>query len=625
MVSDYNRSHLSSISVSSSTQIELINLNQFNSPLINNNPLSDLDNNNNQIKSNLSENVNYWSRRRGKKMINQRLSLSTVETTTNESTESTNCPVDLRQQLTGELNYFFKNPMDKWRITKAFPWKLFLQFVKLIVVTIHITSIGFEMSSFITKEKVMEATLRSLIFQDWESNQELNVYPPGRGPYAVYTKANFFGNLDFAIKSIATLQEEGINLFAYDSLARDQVSPMTLVIRELSTSVLNPFDFDYHINPIEVERRVPIESDLPAGDIGWDSFNIQTYLSERNETIDFNSVNEIKLTTNLRTIFFHSLTSYYYSPACYKVKVIITYDNCAHSGQIKVSLDTYCFRQQCYGNLASSSSPAIINTYSLVTWTVFIISSISLYLCCRSLKMAWVLWSKVSKVAKDYYQVQLTIDEDRKFFDTGLLIILINDLIFFLVSFIKLTNIVDLNEDIGLANRYSLLYGLGILLTWCNLLRYLNLFERFNVVTRTIAKAGRDIFKFTLVALIIFTGYCLSGWIVLGPYHLKFATLSKTVECLFSLINADDMFATFESTRYDESTNGLVIWWFSRLYIYSFVSLFIYFIINLFITIIIEARDSVQNARCDYQKDKNSFLKKFMNPQQDINLATETK
>ncbi|XP_015784593.1 mucolipin-3 [Tetranychus urticae] len=532
------------------------------------------------------------------------------ETTLSEVTRP--CPKEIRKQLNDELTYFFKNPMDKWRTTRAFPWKLFLQFAKLIVVTIHIISIGFEMSSFINKDVAMEATLRSLVFQDWNTNRELNVYPPPQGPYAVYTKANFYGNLNFVIKSLATLRDEGINLFAYDSSQRDQVSPMTLHIHQYSSLKLDPFSFNYDINPRVVHRKIPIKLDLPAGDTGWDNFDLRTYLQSHNETLNFNQMIELKLVTFLRTIFFHSLTSYYYSPACYTVKVEITYDNSAHSGQIKMSLATESFRQKCYGNL-STSETTILNTYTLVTWIVLLVSTISLFLCCRSLKFAWKLYSDVSLVAKKYYRTKLTADEAWLFFDSGLAIIMVNDIVFILASIIKLSNVIKLNEDVTSANRFSLLYGFGILLTWCNLLRYLNLFERFNIVTRTIQRAAVDIFKFTLVALIIFTGYCFSGWIVLGPYHLKFTTLSKASECLFSLLNADDMFATFESLRIAPGINGLIIWWFSRLYIYSFVSLFIYFILNLFITIIIEARDSIQNPRSDiHQRDQQSFLKKFM-------------
>ncbi|KAH9521899.1 Mucolipin-2 [Dermatophagoides farinae] len=53
--------------------------------------------------------------------------------------------------------------------------------------------------------------------------------------------------------------------------------------------------------------------------------------------------------------------------------------------------------------------------------------------------------------------------------------------------------------------------------------------------------------RFAVLSLCIFSLWRIlfCGWVVLGPHHLKFRTLSSTLECLFSLINGDDMFATF--------------------------------------------------------------------------------
>lgn len=62
------------------------------------------------------------------------------------------------------------------------------------------------------------------------------------------------------------------------------------------------------------------------------------------------------------------------------------------------------------------------------------------------------------------------------------------------------------------------------------------------------------------------------------------------MECLFSLINGDDMFATFSST----SAKDPLIWWFSRIYLYSFISLFIYVILSLFLAIIMDAYDTIK-------------------------------
>ena len=62
------------------------------------------------------------------------------------------------------------------------------------------------------------------------------------------------------------------------------------------------------------------------------------------------------------------------------------------------------------------------------------------------------------------------------------------------------------------------------------------------------------------------------------------------MECLFSLINGDDMFATFSST----AAMDPIIWWFSRIYLYSFISLFIYVILSLFLAIIMDSYDTIK-------------------------------
>ncbi|KAB7496261.1 hypothetical protein Anas_09016 [Armadillidium nasatum] len=69
-----------------------------------------------------------------------------------------------------------------------------------------------------------------------------------------------------------------------------------------------------------------------------------------------------------------------------------------------------------------------------------------------------------------------------------------------------------------------------------------------------------------------------------------FRSLSTTSECLFSLINGDDMFATFTSTI----GKDYIVWWFSRIYLYTFISLFIYVILSLVIAIITDAYYTLQ-------------------------------
>lgn len=56
-------------------------------------------------------------------------------------------------------------------------------------------------------------------------------------------------------------------------------------------------------------------------------------------------------------------------------------------------------------------------------------------------------------------------------------------------------------------------------------------------------------------------------------------------------MNGDDVFATFAITN----TNSLLIWWFSRLYLYGFIVLFIYVVLSLFIAIIMDSYETIKD------------------------------
>lgn len=77
------------------------------------------------------------------------------------------------------------------------------------------------------------------------------------------------------------------------------------------------------------------------------------------------------------------------------------------------------------------------------------------------------------------------------------------------------------------------------------------------------------------------------------PPCWQFRSLSMVSECLFSLINGDDMFVTFAAMQAQQGRSSLV-WLFSQLYLYSFISLFIYMVLSLFIALITGAYDTIK-------------------------------
>lgn len=98
------------------------------------------------------------------------------------------------------------------------------------------------------------------------------------------------------------------------------------------------------------------------------------------------------------------------------------------------------------------------------------------------------------------------------------------------------------------------------------------------------------ILRFLLCSFVMYCGFMFCGWIVLGPYHTKFRTISTTFETLFGLTNGDDMYATYANIE----TESIYVWLFSEIYLYSFICLFVYVVSSLVIALIIDGYDVVK-------------------------------
>lgn len=61
------------------------------------------------------------------------------------------------------------------------------------------------------------------------------------------------------------------------------------------------------------------------------------------------------------------------------------------------------------------------------------------------------------------------------------------------------------------------------------------------------------------------------------------------------------MFATFAQIQ----QRSLLVWLFSRIYLYSFISLFIYMVLSLFIALITDSYDTIKVSQDQYLLTKN--------------------
>lgn len=306
--------------------------------------------------------------------------------------------------------------------------------------------------------------------------------------------------------------------------------------------------------------------------------------------IDFESLLQVTVMFPMRAIYVNSL-AHDDVPDCVDINVTISYDNRLHDGRMTIDLFSASRQRRCRNGVVTRKTPQRKSHEKLaLNIAVLVICAISLIFSLKSIYQGNKMRLKTLHYFESNLGKTLHISEHLFFFDLWLVITIVNDGLTISGTVIKL-----LLEKRFFESKYfsscSVLLGLGGLFAWTSMLRYLSFFPMYNVLLLTVKRAIPYLMRFSLCISLLFGGFCLSGWLVLSPYHVKFRSLSSTTECLFSLVNGDDMFLTFAALN----PNGdWLIWYFNRIYVYTFVSLFIYVVLSLFIAIVMESFDAIQ-------------------------------
>ncbi|RWS17321.1 mucolipin-3-like protein [Dinothrombium tinctorium] len=490
----------------------------------------------------------------------------------------------LRDKMRRKIKYFFMNPLEKWRAKGRFPWKLLVQVIKILVVTVQIVIYGIQMSHHINHQGNVVTTFRELFLQNWDPVREVMAYPPSAGPYAIYERDDFYEYIDFAVKSFAFVSTQAIGTFGYATNST-QVSPINFCKKQFFEGKIDPSSFTVKYDNRIIRNCTVFDVDYPPSDERWNSFSSKDYFEQKNISIPFEHLLTASLEFDIRTIYINSLESTSI-PQCYQSHITILFDNSLHDGQMLVSLNAENTKHECKGIYDDYR----VNHYTTIVLNIItiILCSLSLIMCSISLYKGVKLKNEVTTFFHKYFGHQLTCSEKYEFIDLWIVTIIFNDILIIIGSCLW-ENEYREHESYHY-NVRAIFLGVGTLLVWIGVLRYLSFFRKYNIIILTIKRAIPDIIRFMICAFLLYGGFCICGWVVLGPYHIKFRTLSTASECLFSLLNGDDMFATFAIL--DET--HIIIWWFSRIYLYAFISLFIYVVLSLFIALIMDSYETIK-------------------------------
>ncbi|XP_076849705.1 mucolipin-3 isoform X2 [Brachyhypopomus gauderio] len=466
------------------------------------------------------------------------------------------------------LKYFFMNPCEKYRARGRKPWKLMLQIIKIAVITAQLVSFGLSNQMVVTFREENLMAFKHLFLKDYVNH--------GPSSYAVYTQTEVYTHLSYIVKQFLLLRNITVGNHAYEKDGRFY-TPMLVCQQFYHNGSISPANETFEIDAQVEEECLEIYPLQPSStaDVNLANFTLQfKRLLEVNVYFTLKAI-------NLQTVQYHEL------PDCYDFSITITFDNRAHSGRIRVDLDNDVDINECRDWKVTGASPK--NIYYTVLFDVVIILTClaSLVLCTRSVATGVQLQFDCTVFFLKHYSKRVSWSDRMEFINGWYILIVVSDVLTITGSILKIA--IQL-KAVTSYDVCSILLGTGTMLVWIGVLRYMGYFKKYNILIITLRAAFPNVMRFCGCAAMIYLGYCFCGWIVLGPYHEKFRTLNTVSECLFSLINGDDMFTTFKNMQ----QKSYLVWVFSRIYLYTFVSLFIYMVLSLFITLITDTYETIK-------------------------------
>ncbi|KAM3865524.1 mucolipin-1a [Diretmus argenteus] len=461
------------------------------------------------------------------------------------------------------------SPCDKYHAKGRKPFKLGLQLLKIVIVTVQLVLFGLSNQVVVTFKEENTMTFKHLFLKDYDEGSGDSI--------AVYKQSDVYDHIFYAVDQYLALPETTIGRYAYVFGVGVNGSALSLCQQYYKKGSIDPANDTFSIDPRIITDCVGVNPlSVPPAVLsdGYKNFTLKFH-KLINVTIEF----QLKA-INIQTIINNEI------PDCYTFYIMIVLDNKAHSGKVKISLENKVSIKECKD--PSISGQADNYTRVMFDVAVALVCMLSLLLCGRSILRGIMLQHEFVRFFRESLSRKVSWADRMEFINGWYILLIISDILTIIGSIIKIG--ID-SKNMSSYDLCGILLGTSTLLVWVGVIRYLTFFQKYNILIVTLRAAFPNVIRFCCCVAVIYLGYCFCGWIVLGPYHVKFRSLSMVSECLFSLINGDDMYVTFSEMQ-ESST---LVWVFSQVYLYTFISLFIYMVLSLFIALITGAYETIKH------------------------------
>ncbi|XP_068098549.1 mucolipin-2 isoform X3 [Hyperolius riggenbachi] len=478
-------------------------------------------------------------------------------------------------KLKEDLKFYFMSPCAKYRARRQIPWKLALQVLKIVMVTTQLVMFGLSNQLVVSFKEENTMAFKHLFIKGFTGVDEDDY------SRTVYTQEAFYDSIFHVIDQYYRIGNLSLGTISYDF--DEKRKGLKICKQHYRRGSVHPANDTFFIDPTVETECMHIGQELLPNGPSRDSLLANSSFFH----MEFYRLIRVEISFRLKGIDLQTIRVREL-PDCYMFHNKMIFDNQAHSGKVKIFFDNDATIRDCKDWHISGTIQK--NTHYTLVFDGFVILTclMSVILCSRSIVLAIRLQRRFVNFFLDKYNRRVCSADRLEFINGWYIMVIISDLMTIIGSVMKME---IKAKNLSSYDVCSLLLGSSTLLVWVGVIRYLGYFQTYNVLILTMQASLPKVLRFCCCAGMIYLGYTFCGWIVLGPYHEKFEDLNTVAECLFSLLNGDDMFATFAQIQ-QKST---LVWLFSRLYLYSFISLFIYMILSLFIALITDSYETIKN------------------------------
>ncbi|KAL5466985.1 hypothetical protein EMCRGX_G031150 [Ephydatia muelleri] len=490
-------------------------------------------------------------------------------------------------ELKANLYYHISNPIKRWKTDRSPPFMLILQVAKTICIVVQVILF---MNSSVNRQSFELADAKNLfeclllnqcsatigdVYQAYSIQDVKNIITSSTAQYSNLLNSTVYG-FDCARTSDGALQPIEVTLTQYAMLNLTAIPYMLDTTYKTVTFQLDP-TYDV-IEQLTNYSEDPLYARFVQLDI--------TYYFSTIQIMDSALVQ------------------------CYTVKTTIQMQT-QGGGIVSYSLRLEYFCTNCNPN-----STRIIDNQNSINVVKVTLSGMIIVLCTASLLMV-IMHVRASfilaKAMGAFYKNQLSIDlswkERLPIFSRGHIFNVLGDLVTITGTIIKINLDYDPCLLTSVANDQisstRILLGISILLEAAVILRFISYFKQFNAVHRALSIALPKLGKYIFCALILFLAFMMCGWLVLSPFHYKFANFGASFQALYTMMHGDDLFLTYQGIGYSDDPEAYI---FSQFFFTIFLMLFIYAMLNLMISLIMESYEESQDEEIALKNEVRRFV-----------------